>query len=505
MLYLISRCLEDSVAVTLTRITTVLTAASCLFCALPLAVRAEIALEDCRIRSGPGSPGIKARCGVLRRHENPADESSALLALRVAVVPALSLKPEPDPFVPIAGGPGGSTIEFYAMLPQAFEAIRRTRDIVLLDQRGTGASAPMECDIGDEIVEGQFSREETIAASESCLETLPHDPRFFTTSVAVADLEALRAAMDYPQLNVYGISYGTRVAQHFARRYPDSVRTIILDGVVPPQLALGPDIAMEAQKALDAIFARCAGDEACAGRFPDISHDFAALEARLTEAAVPVDVDNPTTGVAETVQFGKAELAGAIRLLSYNPHTVALMPLLIHEAANGNYTPLAAQFLMIMDRMTDALAIGMHNAVVCTEDVPFYGDDADSDLLESTYIGPMQLDALEAICSVWPEGVIDPDFKTPLATSVPVLLLSGNADPVTPPRFGDLAAVDLRNAAHLTGRHQGHGQAATGCVPRILGRFVERASVAIDDLDPNDCLSRRFAMPFFLNYSGPPP
>lgn len=489
------------------RITLILIIALCIVCihALPTA-SAELRLEDCRISAGPGHSGIKARCETFERHLDPSDESSPLLALRVAVVPALSLEPQPDPFVPIAGGPGQSTIEFYALLSHAFEDIRRTRDIILLDQRGTGGSAPMECDIGDEIVEGQLTAEETVAVTEACLAALPHDPRFFTTSIAVQDLEALRIALAYPQFNVYGISYGTRVAQHFVRRYPDAVRSVILDGIVPPQLALGASIAIEAQKALDNIFGRCAESAACNERFPDVVDEFAALEERLSASDVLVDLAHPLTGIRETVRFGDAELAGAIRLLSYNPRTVALMPLLIHEAANENFVPLAAQFLMIMDRMSDVLAIGMHNAVVCTEDAPFYDrEDTDHEALAASYIGPMQVEALTAICSVWPAGVLDPQFRAPLATDIPVLLLSGDADPVTPPRFGDLAAIDLSNAAHLTGRHQGHGQAATGCMPEVMGRFIETASVADEDLDPDDCLLRRFAMPFFLDFSGPMP
>lgn len=467
---------------------------------------AELLLEECRISAGQGTPGIKARCGTLERHEDPSDPASPLLALSVAVVPALSLEPEPDPFVPIAGGPGQSTIEFYSALSHAFEDIRRNRDIVLLDQRGTGDSAKMECDIGDEVVEGQLSTEETIALTRDCIDLLPYNPEFFTTSVAVADLEALRIALAYSQLNVYGISYGTRVAQHFARQHPDSVRSIILDGVVPPQLAFGAGIATEAQKALHNIFDRCAESAACDERFPDISADFAKLQSRLADGPIPVELSNPVSGAPDTVEFGEAELAAAIRLLSYEPRTVSLMPLLIHEAANENHAPLAAQYLMIMESLSDSLAIGMHNSVVCTEDTPFYNNDSvDNGELESTYIGPMMVEALEAICSVWPAGVIDPEFKSPLKTDKPVLLLSGDADPVTPPYFADLAAVEFENKKHLTGLHQGHGQAGTGCMPKVMGRFIESLSVADEDLDPDKCLLRRHAMPFFLNFSGPRP
>jgi pimeloyl-ACP methyl ester carboxylesterase len=461
----------------------------------------ELALEDCRIRAGRGYPGIKARCGTLERHENPDDPNSPLLELFVAVVPALTLEPEPDPFVPIAGGPGQASSEFYAGYSAAFEMIRRNRDIVLLDQRGTGQSAPLECEADDDIIVGRFSREQTIADTEECLDRLPYDPRFFTTSVAVRDLEALREALGYPQFNLYGASYGTRVAQHFLRRYPESTRTVILDGVVPPQMALGPSIAVEAQNALDAIFDRCAEADDCALAFPDIREDFERLRDALSEEPVIITVPNPMSGVPQVFDFGRHEMAAALRLLSYQPNSVAVLPLLIKEATLDNFAPLAAQFLMIRDSVSDALSIGMHNAVVCTEDAPYFaGENVARDALDATYIGPLQLDALEAICSVWPAGVLDEHFKTAVRSDVPVLLLSGEADPITPPRYAELAAVDFGNARLLTGRKQGHGQATRGCMPIVIADFVSTAEVSALEVD---CLDRLFAMPFFVDFSGP--
>lgn len=462
-----------------------------------------LTLKDCRIRAGEGFPGIKARCGTLQRPENPADPDSTMLELFVAVVPALNLEPEPDPLVPIAGGPGQSTVAFYAGTATAFEAVRRNRDIVLLDQRGTGQSAPMTCEIDEEIIEGRFDREQTIAQTEACLGALPYDPRYFTTSVAVQDLEALRIALGYPRLNLYGISYGTRVAQHYLRRYPESSRTVILDGIVPPQIALGPDIAIKAQDTLDLIFDRCAESTDCNARFPTVREDLEALKERLAAEPVVVTMSNPVTGRREEIHFGHAEMAGALRLLSYHPTSVALLPLLIDEAVHENYAPLAAQFMMIAESMSDALSIGMHNAVVCTEDAPYFdGEDISRGALDATYIGPANLDALDAICSVWPRGVMDDEFKVAVSSDVPVLLLSGEADPITPPAYGDLAAVDLGNAIHLTGKNQGHGQAPRGCVPDIIGDFVATAN--IEDLE-TDCMERLHAMPFFLEFSGPSP
>jgi pimeloyl-ACP methyl ester carboxylesterase len=478
-----------------------------LLLASPLAAQtglpATLALTDCRISAGPGSPGIAARCAEFTRPLDPANPDAGEIELRVAVVPALSLDPARDPFVPVAGGPGQSTIEFYAGWASAFERVRRNRDIVLLDQRGTGDSAALVCDIDEEIVEGKYSEEETLRLTEQCIELLPHDPTYFTTSVAVRDLEALRVALGYDAFNMYGISYGTRVAQHYARRYPDSTRTVIIDGVVPPQLPLGPDIATESQIAIDSVFARCVEDAECNDRFPDVSGDFDILRGALAESPVAVEYQHPVTGQRKLIDFTEDHLAGAVRLLLYNPRTVALLPLVISEAANGNFVPLAAQFDMVASSLAETLSIGMHNAVMCTEDAPFIDWDAlDTEAINNSYIGPLQLESIKTMCSVWPRGVLDDDLRLPLATDLPVLLLSGTADPITPPRYADMAAIELGNSWHIVGADQGHGQAAVGCMPRLIGEFVEAATLAEGDAA---CMDNAFVMPFFVDFTGPSP
>ena len=490
----------------MTRIPVRLLAACAALFALPGAAAAQsLDLEDCRISAGEGFPGIKARCGTMLRPENPADPESPDIEIRVAVVPALNLVPETDPIVPIAGGPGQGSIEFYSMLSGVFEPLRRNRDILLVDQRGTGDSSRMDCEIDDDAIlfETEYSLDDTLEFIEGCLEELPHDPRYFTTSVAVTDLEAVREALGYASLNLYGVSYGSRVAQHFARRYPDATRTVTIDGVVPPQIALGPEIATESQKAVDEILARCAGNDACNERFPDIDETFTRVVAELRESPVDVLVPHPNTGRIEEVRFGPGQFAGAIRLLVYSPNTIALLPLFVHEAGQGNYVPIASQFMLTAISMSDALALGMHNSVMCTEDMPFLDRTTiDHDAIAASYMGSFQLETLEAMCELWPDGPIDPEFKAPLNTDIPFLLLSGDADPITPPRYADMAAVDLGNATHLVGRHQGHGQISVGCTSRLVADFVTSADPSTLDAT---CMERSFVMPFFLGFSGPAP
>lgn len=466
-------------------------------------------LTDCRISAGPGSPGIAARCGTLVRpldpgdNGNPGNDSLGTIDLSVAVIPALSLEPASDPLVPIAGGPGQSTIAFYASWYPAFERVRQHRDILLLDQRGTGASAAMVCDIEEDVVDGTFSEQRTRELTQECLDLLPHDPRFFTTSAAVRDLEALRIALGYDTINLYGISYGTRVAQHFARRYPEATRTVILDGVVPPQVPLGPDIATESQNAIDNVFARCIEEAACNARFPEIREDFLMLRGALAETPVTVEYQHPVNGQREVTDFTADHLAAAVRLLLYNPRTVALLPLVISDAADGNFAPLAAQFNMVVDSLADSLNIGMHNAVMCTEDVPFIAWDLlDDEAINASYMGPLQLQAMRTMCSIWPQGLLDVGLRSPLATDKPVLLLSGGADPITPARFAELAAVDMSNRWHIVGENQGHGLAVVGCMPRVIAEFI--AAEKLED-GAAACLDSAFVMPFFVDYTGPMP
>ncbi len=460
-----------------------------------------VALEDCRISAGHGMPSMEARCATLSRPLDPSGEMEGEIELRVAVAPALDLEPEPDPLVPIAGGPGQGSVQFFLSHAGAFERVRRSRDILLVDQRGTGESATMDCEFDDDIVEGQYSIELTIEYTESCLARLPHDPRFFTTSVAVEDLEAVRQALGYGPLNLYGVSYGSRVAQHFARRYPESTRTMIVDGVVPPQKAIGPEIATESQKAVEDILARCIEDANCGERFPDIDQTFRRVLQILNDSPVEIEVPHPNTGRPEPLTFGRNEFAAAVRLLAYSPLSISLIPLLVQEAGEQRYQGLAAQYLMTTISLMDSLSLGMHNSVLCTEDAPFYGGEpVDADLLEASYMGPLQLQALEAICSVWPRGPMDEGFKTPLATDIPVLLLSGTADPITPPAWAELAMAEMGNALHLIGERQGHGQINVGCVPEIVADFIDSADPASLD---TQCLERSFVMPFFLDFSGP--
>jgi pimeloyl-ACP methyl ester carboxylesterase len=452
-------------------------------------------LGDARCRLATESlPAAYARCGALEVPLDPAVPDGPKIGLFVARLGGFSPEPRPDPLLLISGGPGQSTVDFYLQLRGAFELARRDRDIILVDQRGTGRSAEgFACDVPEDLSLDTAGPDELSGVIDACVAELDHDPRFYTTSVAVQDLERVRAALGVEQWNVYGVSYGTRVAQHYLRRYPTHVRSVVLDGVVPPPLALGPDVAREAQRALEQIFARCAADEQCGARFAALPQLFGEVLTRLDAGAAEETDPPPITAL---------ELRTLIRFMSYSAATVALLPVLISEAHAGNYAPLAGQARTLLRELPESLSFPMSNSVMCAEDAAYVTDTATGGL-EATYLGTGIMDGIKLICARWPVGPVDADFKTPVVSDAPVLLLSGEYDPITPPSYAERVKTEgLRNSVHLIGRGQGHGLVGIGCVPLLLRSFLEKPAPA--ELDAS-CLEREPPTPFFLSLLGPAP
>lgn len=468
----------------------------------------RLQLSDCRLESAMGG-SASARCGWLQVAENPDEPAGKTLRLHVAVIPALRLKAEADPLVILAGGPGQSASDFYSAVSAAFRGVRRDRDILLLDQRGTGRSNRLDCEFtaGADIETAGFDTEDPQqlqARARTCLTALPADPRFYTTSVAVRDLEAVRAALGYEKLNFYAVSYGTRVAQHYVRRYPSQVRAVILDGAVPVDLALGPDVAPRAQQALDALFDRCTADQACGSAFPDLRRQFADLRMALQSQPIRMQLPDPLDAHPTDVTFGVAQLSAAVRLLSYSDETASVLPLLIHEAQSSRQPQaLVAQYLMIKRNTEAQIAYAMHFAVVCSEDAPRWTSQMVSQTaLDASYLGSAFVTGLKAVCDIWPRGLVDDGFNAPLRSDVPALILSGGNDPVTPQQYGERVKRSFTKGRHLVLAGQGHGQLANGCMPRIVEQFIRSAVAA--DLDTK-CLENVTPAPFMLSRTAPAP
>jgi pimeloyl-ACP methyl ester carboxylesterase len=464
---------------------------------------AALPLRECRLEHPLRLASFAARCGVLRVPEDRSVPGGATIELSVAVVPALNRRAAAAPLFLLAGGPGQGAAAMYTSFAGAFARVNRNHDIVLLDQRGTGKSAPLTCDYPDDWQAQADAMPALREATRACLRKYGERVRFYTSGAAVADLESVRAALGFPAIDLYGVSYGTRVAQLYMRRYPKAVHAVILDGVTYPEQAIGVDTPADGQRALDLIVRRCLESKECAAAYPQLQQELDGLRQRFGPGKAQITVDDPNSGLPLNIEFNRGMLNASLRFLSYSATQASLLPTLIHRASQGALGNLAAQTIMTARQVGDQLASGMQNSVICSEDQPFFATAGlDRAAISRTYQGMDQLDALDEICRLWPHAPVDADLHSPLKSDIPTLLLSGEADPVTPPADAERAARGLAHHRHLILRGEGHGQVATACVPRLMAEFLDTA--APQQLDAT-CLERHIPAPFFVNMTGPAP
>lgn len=462
-----------------------------------------IDFEPCRI-GAEGGNRLAAECATVQLPENPAQPEGRSVGLRIARLKARTNDPAAEPLVFIAGGPGQSALEMFPAVSAAFEKVRQQRPILLVDQRGTGASKPLHCpmDIFDMESPEAPEKTEILEWARNCLDEMDADPRFYTTVDAVRDFESLRQALGIEKFMLYGISYGSRVALEYLRRHPTSLRGVVVDGVAAPSEPLGLEIASDAQAAFDAILDRCASTPSCDKRFPNLQERFQAMQERLDEEPVTVELRDPRSGEFDTVTIGAASVASLVRMSSYQRHTVALLPLQLSRAADGDFAALGGALQILEDSsLPESMAMGMHMAVVCSEDIPFYPKDAAAQA-EGTYLGPMSVDFMMTVCSEWPTRDLGEGIKQPVSSDVPVLLLSGEFDPVTPPENAEKVIENLSTARHIVAPGQGHGVAWQGCMPEVVANFYR--TLQPDELDA-ECVERLETEPFFIDLNGPTP
>lgn len=453
-----------------------------------------LALEDC-VLSSPGGSQVDARCGTLTVAEDRANPNGRQIPLHVAVIPAVKRDPQPDALFLLAGGPGQSALEtFPAMLPLMFP-IHEDRDIVLVDQRGTGKSNPLRClDPEDE----SLNDEEALEKLKSCPEQLDADLRFYSTEIAMTDLDEVRSALGYETINIYGASYGTRAALTYLRMFPEHVRTVSLDAVVEPGFVMFMDAAEDGQAALDNFFARCETNATCHSTFPNLKSEFEGLLSRLEEAPAEITIPHPLTNRPFDLTVTRKIAANLVFNTLYMPDLVATLPLTIHAAyADENYVPLLSAAFLVNAGLYD----GMFYAVTCTEDAPLISTDEAVQRSQQSVFGDRTADFV-SVCAEWPRGEVSPEFREPVSSGVPVLILSGEADPITPPRHAEEVAQSLTNEIHLVFSDMGHGNLTNRCSMNIFRDFLENPVIA--ELDTS-CVENVQPPPFFVDFSGPRP
>jgi len=419
----------------------------------------------------------EALCGSVRRPLDPARAQGPQIDVHFAVLPALARNRKPDPVFFFAGGPGQSAIEIASHVAHLLGRLSNRRDIVLVDQRGTGRSAPLVCDepsptqpLADAVDPVRiFNR---LADCRTKLQRLPHgDLRHYTTTVAMQDADAVRRQLGADRVNLVGASYGTRAMLDYMRQFPQAVRRAVIDGVAPPDMVLPASFSTDNQAALDAVFAACEADAACHARHPTLRADWRGLLATLPRQ---IDVAHPVTGEVQALTLSRDTLLGLVRTPLYVPALASALPLALTEAARGRFEPLVGLATALQGGRAGALAEGMHFSVVCAEDAPRLAQAADRPGVD---FGDTFADLYRKVCNDWPRGEVPAAFYTLPPAPAATLMLSGGADPVTPPRHGERVARALgAKARHVAVLEAGHGVMSLACLRDALFRFIDADS-----------------------------
>lgn len=413
------------------------------------------------------------RCATLAVPRDYANASAGTLQLHVAVATAIRARAKADPLFVLAGGPGQAGSDIVFLLDTALAKVRATRDIVFIDQRGTGRSGNLRC--ADDAQALGRSDDELKAATLACLRGYGKDLLFYSTAAAAHDIERVREALGATQINLWGGSYGSRLAQAHARLYPGSVRSLILDGVVDAQLIIGDD-RTEFEAALDAVLQRCAEDRDCNRAFPALRQQLDALLQRLDAGTVTATLPHPRSGTPMTVPISRQRLLATLKLMLYSTRSAAQLPYVTARAAADDWRPLLALQANSVDLATAAPAPGLLLALTCREDWPRLS--AAHRAQAAGGIGASSLAAIDALCGelALPALAAAPGQNI----AAPALLLSGALDPVTPPAHAELARRGLAQAQHLIAANVAHIVSGQGCTPRLLRQFLDAPLQPVD-------------------------
>jgi pimeloyl-ACP methyl ester carboxylesterase len=407
-------------------------------------------LKPCTL---PGA--VVARCGRFAVREDRRLPKGRKIKLFVAVVPAWGPKPHRAPIFYLSGGPGGAAASGDAPFAvQSLKAANRSRDLVLVDQRGVGRSAPLVCP----------TVPETLDEAKACLRDVGRDPRFYTTDSAMDDVDAVRQALHYRLIVLYGGSYGATAAQVYIARHGSHVAAAVLDGASLLDVPLFERMPLATQQSFDRLAARCASDAACHAAFPDVVQNLRTVLARLRVA--------PVQDGTFTLRVGDAE--GTIRLALRVPAAAARLPLVLHRAAAGDYGQLLDAWEATMPESKLTARQLMYAAIVCGEGWA-RTDEAEvrrwatgtsflEDMLEQAL-------GLQAVCPLLGRPLPEPDTGVVPRSQVPVLFLVGGMDPQDPLENVEAAPTSLPNAQILVVPGAGHGSLQYGCVPNVAARF----------------------------------
>jgi len=439
--------------------------------------RARLAIAT---REDPIS-GTRISSGIYQVYENRASCEGRMLDLDIVILHAVRENPKPDPVVVFVGGPGASAVTRERGYAESW--IRQERDIVLVSQRGTQKSNPLDCSApgSDDNIQEYLHSAFQPELYRECMEELAKKAELtlYSTFIAAADLNEIRQVLGYDQINVTGSSYGSRAALIYMRQYPDTVRTAMLNGVAPISFRNPLYHSPSAQEALDLLLAECAEDPDCSTNFPDLKEKFYTILERLEQEPAEVEVSHPATLEKVMVELSRDAFAEALRVMMYSMTRNRRIPMLLNRAYQGDYTPFAQLAVESNRGIRRSLFFGMLLCVTCAEDVARINPAEISAVIGDSYLRDLRVRQQMAICDYWPKSKLPHDHAEHVSVNVPVLLLSGTQDPVTPPSFGAEAASHLSNSLHIIapGAHGVGGP----CISRIQQQFLDTGTVV--DLD----------------------
>ncbi|WP_084144580.1 alpha/beta hydrolase [Ferrimonas kyonanensis] len=436
----------------------------------------------------------QVECGVLSVPEDYHAPAATQIQLHFARIAAIKSIPGTAPLLVITGGPGQSALDDAHQFERVFARIRQNRDLILIDQRGTGRSNPLLCDEDTSVAPLALddSNLDMTALIRQCLSQQQADVSQYHSRHALEDFERVRQALGITRWHLYGISYGTRMAQLYMRHYPDALETVTLDGVVPMQQSV-LTIGYAVNRALDQVLQECQNSPDCHRNFPDLNADLIKVQQRLETKPVTLPVTDPLSAQPATFVVTRNKFLNALRMALYAPSSRSLIPLVIHAAARNNFQPLLG---MQQTEPNFGIAMGMHLSVICQEDWPRMSPQEKQQLSHSSAFAASMVSLFQHACPVWGTAEPEAEFSQAIDSDIPTLLLSGDKDPATPPSWGTRAQAGLRNSSHLIAPHATHGVAFQTCAPRLIQQLIESGSP--HHLD-SECLSLDTHRAFYLN------
>jgi pimeloyl-ACP methyl ester carboxylesterase len=449
---------------TAVRVTILLT--HCAACAAAQAVERECHVDGIEI------PVACVTIDVPRDYDRPEEGT---LALAAVIVPASTGRPAPDPLLVLAGGPGQSATSLAGPLAPLLTNARRQRDVILFDVRGTGLSEPLPCAIPKARVSAAHDAPpssflEMRAVAARCLSELGDRVLHHTALEIVKDIERFRAARGYERLNLWGGSFGTRIAQHYVRAHGERVRAVVLDAVAPVGMSILATGARTPDAALERMLEACRVDAACAAAFPALSAELARLLAEASGSAIRRPAIDPVTGAAGVTAFDYFTLTNTIRVALYSRVTTELLPFAISSAAAGRLAPL----LGIAGAMSSdaSLSLGAQLSMLCAEDWAL-AREGGSAARTGGFMRDGYYEIFDEGCELWPSETLPASMQQPFTSDVPVLAISGEWDPVTPPELAEQALRQFKTSTHVVVPRGFHTNSHDPCVARIVASFLD--------------------------------